>query len=741
MKKVFRFLKSFHFLKGLLISSSALLALLLSYLFFDINTGIGMAFGVLIVSMSDITGLRRHRVGGMFVALFLGVLNYILIQLSKDTLWILYPVTAICVFASSYLSIFGFRASLVSFASLLGIAVSFARPVPLDRVDNVALYIILGGLWYMGIALLIDLITPPVLRNELLNTGIRKTADFLKFNIKQIQDPKDRFSIKRMNELQVSLTELHEQLRNELLTREALQGIGGDQRKQLLATAELIDLFEVIVAQMKEHNHERPAKNSYLEALNTICSFLEHSANNLFHLSHQEDGTNATTEESRQLSYKCQAAIENFKTEVSVSTYTEAIIYLRNLHDYALEIDEKVDCITRFLSESENSSGDKDITEKEKFLTRQTYEPLLFLQHLSLKSPIFRHSLRLVFAILIGMITGQVFSLPQTYWILLTIFVIMRPAYSLTKQRSKQRTAGTILGAGIAAILIFLFRGQLPLILFTYITLTLAFTYVQQNYRTSATFVTIAIILIYVLLTSDPYGVIQYRIIDTLIGAGIALLTNYLILPFWEYRQISAILLNYLAAEQNYLESIRESYILKGQTTTRYRLARKEVFLMMSQLNSAFHRLLQEPKSRQKGAAKLQELVSTSQDLLSATAAMGTYIQIHPTSEASIHFNIYITGTLNTLKKAANLIEPGSHRLEEMEGTVEEARKALIVHYHVLKDKLKRMENAGTTEFNASFREHIKEARILSEQLEWIYRLSVRLYSDMERYLEAHYPD
>ena len=735
MKEVLRFFKSFHFLKGLLISSSAFMALLFSYVFFELSMGIGMAFGVLIVSMSDITGSRRHRVGGMFVTLFLGVLNYILVQLSKETLWILYPVTALCVFITSYISIYGFRASLVSFAALLGVAVSFARPVPLDMVDNFALYIVMGGLWYMGFALLIDLVTPPVHRNELLNRGLQETSNLLDANIKLIRDPKDKFSLRRMNALQTDLTELHEQLRNELLTRETIQGIGGDQRKQLLITAELIDLFEVIISQMKEHTHQRPPKRTFLQALDTICSYLQYSANRLLALSEGSNNLIPDTYESRQWSHKCLAAIENFKSEITISQYAEAVIYLRNLHDYARETDEKISCIERFLAESDSLWQDSDITEKEKFLTRQTYEPYLFLQHLSLRSSIFRHALRLVFAILTGMIIGQVFELPQTYWILLTILVIMRPAYSLTKLRSKQRTLGTLFGAALAGIIIYFFRDLLSLIIFTYVTLTLAFTYVQQNYRTSATFVTIAIVLIYVLLTSDPYSVIQYRIIDTLTGAGIALVTNYLVLPYWEYKQINKIIMNYLDAEQKYLREIDESYVRKKKVSTNYRLARKEVFLMMSQLNSAFQRLLQEPRSRQKGATELQELVSTSQDLLSASAALGTYIHIHKTTEASLHFTTFMKAVLNNLSTAGNLIEPGAFALQPLEQTVEDARDALAVHYFILKDKLRRMENSGEKDFQTDFRENIKEARVLTEQLEWIHRLSKRLLNDLEQYL------
>jgi uncharacterized membrane protein YccC len=49
----------------------------------------------------------------------------------------------------------------------------------------------------------------------------------------------------------------------------------------------------------------------------------------------------------------------------------------------------------------------------------------------------FRHSLRLTIAIVFAYLLGFIFDIQNTYWILLTVIVIMRPSYGLTKERSK----------------------------------------------------------------------------------------------------------------------------------------------------------------------------------------------------------------------------------------------------------------------------------------------------------------
>src|SRR5207244_12068072 len=76
---------------------------------------------------------------------------------------------------------------------------------------------------------------------------------------------------------------------------------------------------------------------------------------------------------------------------------------------------------------------------------------------MNINSSIFRHSLRVAIACLVGFILGKVLNYGQhSYWILLTIAFILKPAFSLTKQRNIERIIGTIAG-GAAGILILYF--------------------------------------------------------------------------------------------------------------------------------------------------------------------------------------------------------------------------------------------------------------------------------------------
>src|SRR5690606_21144386 len=78
----------------------------------------------------------------------------------------------------------------------------------------------------------------------------------------------------------------------------------------------------------------------------------------------------------------------------------------------------------------------------------------LLRNNLNLKSGNFRYALRLSIVSLVGLFIGHLLPVGHhSYWIVLTIMVILKPGFSTTKERNYQRVIGTIaggiLGAGI----------------------------------------------------------------------------------------------------------------------------------------------------------------------------------------------------------------------------------------------------------------------------------------------------
>lgn len=317
----------------------------------------------------------------------------------------------------------------------------------------------------------------------------------------------------------------------------------------------------------------------------------------------------------------------------------------------------KIKTIQRALSLAMQSYKLKDKDkELEKFLTPQYYPLRTLIENLSYSSSIFRHSIRLTITILIGFFLGQALPFQNVYWILLTIVVIMRPGYGLTKERSYNRMFGTVLGGIIAFGIVSVIQNHVALSIFSIICMLLGISFTQINYKISATFVTMYVVFIYGILTPDINEVIQYRILDTLAGATLAFIANHFLWPAWEFINTPIHIENTIRANRNYLKEIADFYNKKGEVPTSYKLARKNAFVEIGNLMTSFQRMMQEPKSKQKTMPLVNKLVVLNHSLLSALASLSTYIQSHQTTSASDSFNYIIKTILANLDHSISVL-------------------------------------------------------------------------------------
>src|SRR5690606_25970298 len=139
------------------------------------------------------------------------------------------------------------------------------------------------------------------------------------------------------------------------------------------------------------------------------------------------------------------------------------------------------------------------------------------------------------------------------------------------------------------------------------------------------------------LFRSNPNNIeiIQYRVLDTIIGVRIAIVANYTLWTRWEVYNLKEVLLNAIKKNKHYLLATKDLYHDKDQYQLPHKLARKEAFLAISNLNAAFQRLTQDPKSKQKEYQLIYELVTLNQTIVSAIASIGSFIVNHKTTPAS----------------------------------------------------------------------------------------------------------
>src|SRR5690606_33515723 len=109
----------------------------------------------------------------------------------------------------------------------------------------------------------------------------------------------------------------------------------------------------------------------------------------------------------------------------------------------------------------------------------------------------------------------------HSYWILLTIMVILKPGFSLTKQRNFQRLIGTIIGGVGGALILILVTDQTSLFVLLLLFMVATYSLIRINYIVSVMFMTPYILIMFSFLDMNTLTILRERIIDTLIGSGL----------------------------------------------------------------------------------------------------------------------------------------------------------------------------------------------------------------------------
>src|SRR5699024_5428581 len=166
-------------------------------------------------------------------------------------------------------------------------------------------------------------------------------------------------------------------------------------------------------------------------------------------------------------------------------------------------------------------------TDKERdrlFITKQDYRAKLLIDNFNKRSSIFRHSVRIAIVGMIGYGIGMFLNVVNAYWILLTVIIIMRPNFGLTKERFRDRSIGTVIGGVLAFGVMYFVHNPVIYGISAILAYTIGLSMVHQNYRAAAAFITMYVLFLYGLLHPDVFKFIRFRVLDTLIGAGLAFL-------------------------------------------------------------------------------------------------------------------------------------------------------------------------------------------------------------------------
>jgi uncharacterized membrane protein YccC len=742
LKQLELFLKSTHFDRGIRLGVGIAVPFALLYFLGYFEYAPAIVVGAFLNTPGDIPGSIKRKVNAILISIGLTMIITAILLFSKPFLPLLLAVLAIISFVVSMISVYGFRASLVSFSGLLAMVIAFA--VKKETIHEILVHVALmgiGGLWYLTVSFIFQKMAPKKDQNQLLSDSLLLIGEYLKLRAKLLTKSINRDDhLKQTFVLQNQINEKHEILREALLTARKRSGRSRYEEKQLLIFVSSIKIFELIEAKHLDYkmiDEIFGERKKFLKASKKLNKIM---GNHLIVLSELLIQKNKIPNKDILLNAlsKANESIINYIDVVKLPEAREGALVLKNLYDYQEQLLQEIRAIRRVMANVQDASKiSLKRQDSSQFLTLQEYRLNVLVQNFSLDSAMFRHSLRLTIAIVFGYLLGYFLDIQNTYWILLTIIVIMRPSYGLTKERSKDRIIGTLIGAVIAVGIVLITQNVVVYSLLAFVSLILAFSLLQQNYKSAAALITISIIFVYSLMNPNAFEVIQYRVIDTFIGAVIAVVANYIILPSWEADNVKKILLNALKMNKKYLLATQELYQDPAIRKLSYNLARKEAFLAISNLNASFQRLTQDPKSKQKEFQLIYEIVTLNQTMISAIASIGNFIINHKTTPASTAFNVLIHEISNTLQLSCDSLEHAQIKKKVAKEIVEDAHDKLLDTYQELSNLRDENIKKGNTELDTETLHGLQEAYLIANHMSWLKSLSENLKKATESYCSS----
>jgi uncharacterized membrane protein YccC len=298
------------------------------------------------------------------------------------------------------------------------------------------------------------------------------------------------------------------------------------------------------------------------------------------------------------------------------------------------------------------------------FLTQQRYNLGILVANLRWTSPTFRFSLRVAMAISVGLLSSE--WLPYTshgYWTALTIAVILKPTFSMTRQRRADRLVGTLIGCVITAVILRFVHSPAVLIGFLFVATAAGPTFLSIKYRYTAIAASVQALLLIGLTVPHGGGAIEQRLLDTLLGTLIASFFSY-VLPSWEYQNLPALVEAVADANRGYIDAAADLLLGRAVDDARYRIQRKRFMDDLANLSAALGRMLDEPAAQQRAPDELNRFTVQNYLLMAHMAALRLLLQRYadnlPRAEVEAALEHAFARLRSTLGAAAQP-EPAPH--------------------------------------------------------------------------------
>jgi uncharacterized membrane protein (TIGR01666 family) len=645
MKPQSREIKSFfysqYFSDGLRTSLGILLPSLVLNFFGQFGLGISLSLGAMCVSVVDTPGPVIYKRNAMAISVLCVFLVAVATGFARLNVYTLAVEITLITFIFSMLAVYGTRAAAIGTGALLMMVFMIEKATPASQVLTYSLIVTAGGAWYLLFSVLFFTIRPYRAAQQALGESIMDVVKFLRIKADfYLPDTNIDDNYRKLVSHQIQVSQHQDGVRELLFrSRVMVKESTNASRVLVLIFIDLVDLFEQIMATHYDYARirQRFGKTGVLEEIARVLQQMARELENV--------GYAVLSNRRYMHSHDFNAELEQLKLkidEIATTGPQASNLVLKKILINLRDLNQNIHNIFSYY----NSRSSKELIKKpeeieySKFVAHQDYAPREYFDNLTFSSASFRHAVRVSMSCLLGFIASKLFIHGHhSYWVLLTIIVILKPGFSLSKQRNYQRLIGTIAGGIVGiAILKYIPNEDVEFILFIALMIG-TYSFTRLNYVVAVIFMTPYVFLLFKFLGVTSTSLVQERIVDTAIGSGIAFIAMYIILPRWELEDVPKYLAEVISANAGYLAKIAETITGRPVSITDYKLARKDIYVKSANLSAMFERMTSEPKSKQKKVKEIHKFVVLNHILSSYLANLSSGISdknLHKTQPENI---------------------------------------------------------------------------------------------------------
>jgi uncharacterized membrane protein YccC len=260
-------------------------------------------------------------------------------------------------------------------------------------------------------------------------------------------------------------------------------------------------------------------------------------------------------------------------------------------------------------------------------------------------------TIRLMACMLAAGVVSEILPLQRSYWVPLTVAIVLKPDYGSVFARALQRGLGTVVGAVFGAVVLTLVHGTWLLIPFAILAALLPFGR-SRSYGLLATFLTPLVVVLIDLLEPVGWQLALDRLEDTLIGCLIVVVIGFA--PWWSswYAHLPGQFASTAAQVSTYLETALLDSPGSGPVPDRSRL-RRRTYRALADLRAEFQRTMSEPTAVSRRASAWWPAVVGLEEVMDAATATALEVQRYSLAAPSRDDVLAVSSLLREASTAA----------------------------------------------------------------------------------------